>query len=324
MALNRIIGVPLILFAGCDAPAPAPAPTTGVRIAFNVLVDRAADNYDIFVMDMDGKNARNITNTPGVEWVYHASGEKLYFLSDRDTCHRCYFLYEMDASGANVRRVFNARLQDSYMGSRMNGTELLIDPAGIRDTAFFRIDRSGQVLDTLYHGLGYANDVSFSPDGKRFVFRGSHAKFKPDLGFIDELFLMDVDGANLRQLTHYPANDTTADWFLYHAGEPRWYVSRAGEERISFISFRKGNHSIFSIRPDGSDERQETADGFDEDWHDWSPDGRYLVYDGTPLTKEEERPVYDIHLMDVHTGQVTRLSTDTLTEQAPVFVEAPK
>ncbi|MFZ1689343.1 MAG: hypothetical protein WAU70_18115, partial [Flavobacteriales bacterium] len=222
------------------------------------------------------------------------------------------------------RKIYNGRLQDSYMGSRISGGELIIDPVGIRDTAFYRIDTNGTVLDTLYHGLGYANDVSLSPNGRHIVFRGSPVPFKPDVGFLDELYIMDIDGSGQRQLTHYPTADTTADWFLYHAGQPRWHKTSTGEERISFISFRNGNHSIFSIKSDGSDERQETADGFDEDWHDWSQDGRFMVYDGNPELDPEKRPAFDIYLLDKKTNKVTQLTKDTLTQQGPVFVRAPR
>ncbi|MBK6754088.1 MAG: PD40 domain-containing protein [Flavobacteriales bacterium] len=66
--------------------------------------------------------------------------------------------------------------------------------------------------------------------------------------------------------------------------------------------------------------KQITPDGFDEDWHAWSPDGKLLVYSGTPVITGEERPRYDIFLMDMVSGKVTALAADTLSEQAPVFV----
>lgn len=287
-----------------------------LRIAFNVYTNTPEDNYDVFVMDLDGKNRKNITNTPGVDWVYSAYGDRLLFLSDRDTCHRCYFLYEMDAAGNNVRRISERQLQDSWMSARMNGGEFIVDPKGINDTAFFRIDANGQHLDTLYHGLAYANDPCFSPDGERIVFRGAKEKVKH--GYPAELHIIHADGSGLRQLTHYPADDTTAEWWAYHAGPPQW----RGDERITYCSKRKGNLSIFSIKPDGTDEQQLTPDGFDEDWHAWSPDGNLLVYGGTPVVSEEERPVYDIFLMDMRTKEAKQLTTDTLSEQAPVFVRA--
>ncbi|MBK9176146.1 MAG: PD40 domain-containing protein [Flavobacteriales bacterium] len=310
----------LIAFsAGCTSPPPAEVAdaTPNLRIAFNVYTNTPEDNYEVFVMDLDGKNRKNITNTPGVEWVYAAHGSRLLFISDRDTCHRCYFLYEMDADGNNVRKISDRQLQDSWIGARLDGSEFLVDPKGINDTAFYRIDEAGKVLDTLYHGLAYANDPCFSPNGRQVVFRGSNAKFKGSAGYHDELYIINTDGSGRRQLTHYPANDTTAEWWAYHAGPPFWEPSSS---RISYCSKRKGNLSIFSIKPDGTDEQQLTPDGFDEDWHAWSPDGSWLVYSGTPLVSEEERPAFDIFLMDLRTKQAKRLTTDTLTEQAPVFV----
>ena len=40
------------------------------------------------------------------------------------------------------------------------------------------------------------------------------------------------------------------------------------------------------------------------------------------MARNEERPVYDIFLMDMRTKQAKQLTTDTLTEQAPVLVRA--
>lgn len=310
----------LALVACGEPPAQveeAKAPSD-LRIAFNVYTNTPEDNYEVFIMDLDGSNRKNITNTPGVDWVYAAYGDRLLFLSDRDTCHRCYFLYEMDADGNNVRRISDHRMQDSWMGWRFNGTEFLVDPKGINDTAFFRISADGAIIDTLYHGMAYANDPCFSPDGKQVVFRGATEKVKH--GYPAELHIINTDGSGLRQLTHYPANDTTAEWWAYHAGPPQW----RNDDRISYCSKRKGNLSIFSIKPDGTDEQQLTPDGFDEDWHAWSPDGNLLVYSGTPVVSDEERPVYDIFLMDMRTKQVKQLTTDTLAEQAPVFVRAAR
>ncbi len=321
MEMKCILPLLVVVLMSCDPPPPAPPPAEpqapALRIAYNVFTNSPKDNYEIFVMDMEGKNKRNITNTPGVEWVYASHGDRLYFLSDRDTCHRCYFLYEMDATGGNLRRLSDRQLQDSWVASRMNGTEFLVDPKGIRDTAFFLIDAKGLVADTLYHGLAYANDPCFSPDGEQVVFRGSGKKFKEGIGFLDELYVINTDGSDLHQLTHYPAADTSAEWWQYHAGPPFW---DANTNRISFMSMRKGNYSIFSINPDGSDERQLTGDSLSEGWHAWSPDGEWLVFNAS----DRAETWFDIALISKEGGEAMRLTTDTLFEQAPVFVEVPR
>ncbi|MGD9900516.1 MAG: TolB family protein, partial [Calditrichaceae bacterium] len=83
------------------------------KIAYNVAYDIEKDDYEIFIMDMDGRNKKNISNREGVDWVYYAWKDKIFFISDRDTIHRTYFLYVMDADGKNVRKISNLQLRDS-------------------------------------------------------------------------------------------------------------------------------------------------------------------------------------------------------------------
>lgn len=63
-------------------------------IAYNVAVKDSAgkSNYEVFSMDMDGHNVRNVSAHKDVAWTYKAYQKDLYFISDRDTCYRCFFL----------------------------------------------------------------------------------------------------------------------------------------------------------------------------------------------------------------------------------------
>jgi len=285
-----------------------------LKIAYNMLYDREGDDYEVFVMNLDGSGKRNISNWKGVDWVYYAYEDKIYFISDRDTCHRCYFLYETDAEGKNIRKVVDFQLQDSWLSSRHNGTELIVDPHPKVDSVFRIIDLKGQIVGKVDPGLAYMNDPFFSPDGESVVFRGSEKKFKKDLGYIDELYVINVDGSGLRQLTTFPKEDTTIEWYNYHAGPPFWEPKR---NVISYISKQNKNYSIFLINPDGSGQRQLTPDGFNEGWHAWSPDGEMIAYDGYDLKNTN----FDIYLMDGDGKNVRRLTTDARLEQAPVFVK---
>lgn len=302
----------LVLLAfGCQStqkPAkksPAGNPSPGWMIAYNLLVDSEKSDYEIFIMNPDGSNPRNISNHPGVDWVYYAYDDKLYFVSDRDTCSRCYFLYEMDSEGKNVRKIFDRRLADSWVSSRGNGSEFVVKTR--TPPAFLLIDRRGNVLDTMLEKVEFSfGDATFSPDGRQLVFRSRESG-------TDELWMLDVDKGARRQLTHYPPADSTRNPHQYHAGPPLWAPN---QNLISFISDRGGSYSIFTIHPDGSGERQLTPDGFDQGWHAWSPDGRWIVYDGTPSDHYD----YNIYLMRADGSDLRQLTHDPLTEQAPVFV----
>lgn len=286
------------------------------RMAYNVLFDGENDNYEVFSMDLDGGDKKNITQLPGVEWTYNAAGKDLYVISDKDTAHRNYFLYRTDAVGSKYEKVLDVRLSDSWIGSRKGGTELIVEPHRTVDTAFYLIDFKGKILDTIEIDLPYFNDPHFSPDGSKIVFRGALKPFKKDSGYLDELYIMNADGSNLQQLTHYPKADTTAKWHNYHAGPPRWHPTK---DFISYQSVQKGRSTLFAISPDGSKQWQLfKQDSLNQGWHDWSSDGKWLAIEVFNL----ERTEFDIQLVNWETKEVKILTDSTYTyDQAPVFVE---
>ena len=77
-------------------------------------------------MNFDGSGKKNITNYEDVAWTYNAYKNRLFFISDRDTCYRCFFLYECNADGNNLKKVSNLQLEDSWMSSRNNGEEMIV------------------------------------------------------------------------------------------------------------------------------------------------------------------------------------------------------
>ena len=289
-----------------------PSPVKKYKIAYNVFLNQEADDYEIFVMNTDGSEKKNITNRAGLDWVYYAFGDKLFFVSDRDTTHRVYFLYEMNANGENVRKIYNVRLSDSWVGSRKNGTELLVKPHPTEDSAFHIIDLNGRLVKRLDVGLPYFNDPCFSPDGKQIVFRGGLKVSKREEGFIDELYIINDDGTGLRQLTHYPKNDTTAEWYAYKAGPPCWKP----DGMITYSSKQAGNYNIFSIEANGEHLRKLTPDSLNEVYHSWLPDGSAMTYEGADLNDEN----YEIYIQ-YSSGKILQLTADTLQQLAPVFVE---
>ncbi|KAA3662904.1 MAG: hypothetical protein DWQ10_01410, partial [Calditrichaeota bacterium] len=183
-------------------------------------------------MNLDGNNKKNISNWKGLDWVYYAYKDKIYFISDRDTTHRIYFLYEMDGNGRNIRKISDRRLRDSWFSSRKNASEFIINPHKSVDSVFNIIDANGNLLSRLDPGLPYASDPLFSPNGEKVVFRGGMKKSKREKGFVDELYIINADGSDRKQLTHYPPNDTTAQWWAYKSGPPRW------NQKENFISYQ--------------------------------------------------------------------------------------
>lgn len=307
----------LILLLLVFVPVHCFSQTDKYKIIYNVFEDREKDNYDIYSMNMDGSGKKNITNTPGVEWVYYAYKDKVYYISDVDTCHRCYFLYEMDADGNNKRKVTELQLEDSWMGSRNNGTEMIVVGriGKLRAQLFLVNLKDGNYKQMTNDTVSTKRDPVFLPDGKEFVLA-----YRPDKNMrrtvAAELWKMDMELNNKIQLTHFPKSDTTTQWFEYHAGPPQ-YNNKYGF--ISYMSKQKGQTQIYAITPDSKKAWQITRGDLNSGWHSWSSDGQWLAMDKST----HEGKNFDIYLMNYETKKETRLTDSDKTEQAPVIAEIP-
>ena len=297
---------------------PVAAQKNTLRIVYNVFEDTAKDNYDIYSMNIDGTDKKNITNTPGVEWVYYTYKDRVFFISDRDTCHRCYFLYEMDADGNNVKRLSDLQLEDSWMSSRNNATEMIVlgRVGKIRAQLFLINLKTGTYKQITNDTVSTKRDPLFLPGGNEIVLA-----YRPDRNLRrtvpDELWKMNLDGTNKFQLTHFPKEDTTTEWFRYHAGPPQWNNKY---KFISYLSRQKRENQVYAVTPDGKKQWQITSGDMSSGWHSWSPDGEWLVMD---RSTHDERG-YDIYLMNYKTKEIKKLTDSWKTEQGPVFVEIKK
>ncbi len=306
----------IILFLGCKQKENSEvAESREYGIAYNVLYNGENDDYEVYGMELDGSRKRNLTNLSGVEWTYHANGDQVFFISDKDTMHRHYFLYRMKYDGSSVKKISDIRLADSWHNSRKNGSELIVKPHHSVDTAFYIIDTTGQLLKRIKPDFDMFSDPAFSPDGSQIAFRAGHRSRRFERGYDDEIYLMDENGEKIRQLTHFPVTDTLKKWHSYGAGPPRWHPSG---EFISYQSERDGRYNLYAVSPTDGREWKLTENTFSEGWHDWSPDGKWLAIE----VFDKDQTEFDIVLMNYKTKTVTMLTDSSYTfEQAPVFYE---
>ena len=292
------------------------AQPSDLRIAFNTPEDSKTDDYDIYSMNIDGSDIKNITNNKDVAWTYYAWKNRLFSISDRGACRRCFALYESSANGENLRKISNLQLEDSWMGSRNNGNEMVVSgriDSRVRFQLFVIDTTSGHFRQITNEPAAAFRDPSFSPDGKSIIY--VYKKNRTDRAEIEELYIMNPDGTNRRKLTTYPPNDPLGKDPGYHTGPPRW---NAKYNFITYQSNQAGGQSIYAITPDGKKQWRLIESNIDAGWHDWSPDGRWLVFD----SRDGATGRYDIFLMSYETKTITKITgkSDKKYHQSPVFV----
>lgn len=286
-------------------------------IAYNIHVpDTTKDDWEIMLMNFDGSNKKNITNNKDVAWTYYSFNNRLFFISDRDTAYRHFFLYEMNSDGKNIRKISELRLEDSWMSSRNNGEELVVSGRigkEIRYQLFLLNTTTGKYTQLTNDTAAYYADPCFSPDGKQIVF--SYQKNKRDKNSHEELYCMNADGTGMKQLTHYPEENSSAKEYGYKAGTPRWHPT---ENFISYVSFQDGRNHIFVVDPEGKKQSKLHESDYSESWHDWSSDGKWLVYNRTDSIGKQ----YHIILMNWETKELKQLTDTSYTSQlGPVFID---
>ncbi|MEQ1605174.1 MAG: hypothetical protein ABL999_09920 [Pyrinomonadaceae bacterium] len=311
--MKKIFAVTLLLIvigAGRDLAAQ-------YKIAFNTPEDSKTDNYDIYTMNIDGTDPKNVTKHPDVAWSYYSHGGRMFFVSDREACKRCYFLYESNADGGNIRKISNLQLEDSWMGSRNNGVEMIVSGrigSTLRFQLFVINTVTGHFRQLTNEPTGLFRDPTFSPDGKKIAY--IYKKNRTDRTEFEELHVMNADGTNKQKLTSYPKDDPMAKEFGYKTGPPHW---NAKYKFITYQSEQNGKSSIYAVTPDGKKRWKLTTSELAEGWHDWSPDGEWLAFDA----RDAATGRYDIYLMNYKTKEVKKItgSSEKKYHQSPVFVE---
>ena len=272
------------------------------RIAFESDRDgHIINNFfasEIYVMDNDGGNQRNLTNNPADDRSpsWSPDGKRIAFMSNRDGHAKHGWLtseiYVMDNDGGNQRNLTNNPDNDRFPSWSPDGKRIAFGRHG----DIYVMDADGGNQQRLTEDRTNCQDPSWSPDGKHIVFMSNRAGNM-------EIFVIDVDGRNQRNLTN---NDRFDE-------EPSW--SPDGK-RIAFTSRRNGgDREIYVMDADGHNQRNLTKHP-DADWHPvWSPNGKRIAFVSN-RTRDLNR---DIYIMDADGRNPQNLTKHPNDDEAPAW-----
>ena len=222
---------------------------------------------DIWIYDFATKKVEDITNDPALDIIPMWSGDRIYFVSDRDANKRVN-LYVCDLKTKATRKLTDFTDYDIKFPS-LGPTAIVFEnggyvykfdlatektekvPVTIADDAVGARSRLVKVADRITGG-------DISPDGKRAVF-DAHG----------EIFTVPAQYGNTRNLTRTPGiHERNATW----SPDGKW---------IAYVSDRTGEDEIY-IRPqDGSGVEQQLTRNADTYKYGlvWSPDGKKILWD---------------------------------------------
>jgi eukaryotic-like serine/threonine-protein kinase len=215
----------------------------GSRIAYWGVVKGSAQR-DIWTIDPDAADpdatAVAATTDPFVDWnpFWSADGKTLYFGSDRAGSFNLWSVGIEEKTGRTTGlpqpRTLASSFAAHFSAARAGDAVAFASVASRNGIDRYAIDGAAGVAQpaAVFNGSLAIGTFDVSPDGTQLVFGGSS-------GSQEDLFLMNSDGSNVRQITDDAAPDRGPAW------------STDGS-RIFFYSQRGDLYNVYTIRPDGS------------------------------------------------------------------------
>ncbi|MEE8525234.1 MAG: hypothetical protein V3T72_14960 [Thermoanaerobaculia bacterium] len=173
----------------------------GRRIAF---AHSRGSNTDIYLCDRDCRQPRRVTSSGAIDTTpaWSPDGRQLAFTSGRSGQPQ---IYVMDIDGSNVRRISFEGDYNDGAAWRPDGTHLAyasrVDRRRFQIAVTSLVDLTTRMVTS---GTDSYEEPSFSADGNRIVFTVKR-------GVESQIFTMNSDGSNWRQLTN-EGNNTGGDW----------------------------------------------------------------------------------------------------------------
>ncbi|VDK61792.1 unnamed protein product [Anisakis simplex] len=136
-----------------------------------------------------------------------------------------YDIFEVNQYGNVLRQLTDSLGYDAESAISPDGSKIVFTSMRSGDPEIWIMNSDGSDPVQLTHERGYDGGASFSPDGKKIVFRASRPTTELEIEEYDkmlsynlvsplkmEIYTMNVDGTNMRQITDFGASSWGATY----------------------------------------------------------------------------------------------------------------
>ena len=279
MARVPLVATAAIVLAACtdgvvpttapDAPAlgRAGVPAHPGTVAFHSTRD---GNFEIYSLDPHDGSLVRLTSHPAADQRpdWSANGKQIVFQSSRDGD---FEIFVMNADGSGVTQLTRNGSADLYPVWSPDGKQIAFSSNRDGNVELYVMEADGSDQRRLTYDAATDAEPDWSPNGREIAFGSNRSGRALGAPLDYDVFVIDADGSNLRQLTASPgiAGDFAID------DQPAW--SPNGRE-IAFRSRRDGYCNVYVMASDGSDERGLTNTPPCNAFPSWSRDGQQVVF----------------------------------------------